>query len=532
MAQLNPLVGDIAGNQALIREAIIKARDEYHADVIVFSELMISGYPPEDLLHYSSFITACETAVDELQAECNGITAIIGCPRVIKGKRFNAAVVLRAGCPAEMALKQSLPNYDVFDEQRYFEAGSETLVVQLASLKAGITICEDIWTPQAALLAGKCGADFIINLNASPFYDGKHEARMHVLEDRINETGLPIVYVNQVGGQDELIFDGGSMIVDTHKNIVVQAPVYEDGLYVARIYHENEEIRFGGEKSVLPDGEALTYKALVYAVRDYVNKNGFSGAVIGLSGGIDSALTLAIAVDALGAERVSAIMMPYKYTSDMSLEDAQTEAKVLGVDYHVIPIDDAFNAFGRMLHNIFNGTGHDVTEENLQARSRGVVLMAVSNKFRKIVLSTGNKSELAVGYATLYGDMVGGFSPLKDVYKTLVYRLARYRNQVSHVIPQRVIDRAPSAELAPGQLDQDSLPDYQILDQILDCYIEKQQSINSIVNLGFEDAIVQDVINRVDTSEYKRRQASPGVKITSKSFGKDRRNPITCRISR
>ncbi len=528
MAQLNPLVGDFAGNQNLIRQSIIEARDTHHADVIVFSELAISGYPPEDLLHRPAFVEACEKAIDELLPECIGITAIIGAPKSIEGQLYNSAICIRNSEVLGTACKQSLPNYGVFDEQRYFSAGDNTLVVDiLDDLKAGITICEDIWSKEPAEYARQQDADFIINLNASPFHDGKYEERKNTLVERVEETGLPIVYVNQVGGQDELVFDGGSLVMNSQQQVVVQAPVYEENLYVIEITPDGQKLMFSGEINKLPEGDALVYETLVYGVRDYVNKNGFKGAVLGLSGGIDSALTLTIAVDALGSDRVSAMMMPYKYTSSMSIEDAEAEAKTLGIDYHVIPIEPAFNAFSDMLQSVFQDKEQDVTEENLQARSRGVVLMAISNKLRKIVLTTGNKSEMAVGYATLYGDMAGGFAPLKDVYKTSVYKLAEYRNQVSDVIPQRVIDRPPSAELAPDQIDQDSLPDYGVLDDILELYIEQHASIEEIQNTGYSNVVVEDVVRKVDFNEYKRRQAPPGIKITGRAFGRDRRYPIT-----
>lgn len=530
MAQLNPLVGDITGNQALIRQAIIDARDKHNAAVIVFSELIISGYPPEDLLLQSAFSAACEAAVTQLAGECIGITAIIGCPQLIGDDLYNAALVLQDGQVSGIARKQCLPNYGVFDEQRYFISANETLVISLpGALKAGITICEDIWSEQPANHAYEQGANLLINLNASPFHAGKYEDRLATLRRRLNETGLPVIYVNQVGGQDELVFDGGSFVLDASGAVVVQAPVYETDLYVVDIDCGEETLAFEGEKSPLLQGDELIYATLVQGVRDYVHKNGFAGAVLGLSGGIDSALTLAIAVDALGAASVSAIMMPYKYTSSMSLEDAQAEAVALGIDYRVIPIEPAFNAFSAMLAPIFENSPKDVTEENLQARSRGVVLMAISNKLKKIVLTTGNKSEMAVGYATLYGDMAGGFAPLKDVYKTSVYRLCNYRNSISPVIPQRVIDRPPSAELAPDQVDQDSLPDYSILDDILGQYIERHASVDEIASAGHDITVVQDAIRKVDFNEYKRRQAPPGIKITERAFGRDRRYPITAK---
>jgi len=529
MAQLNPLVGDIAGNCDRIIRSIRQARDELQAQCIVFSELVLTGYPPEDLLLRPAFINECEQAIADIARQCEGIIAIVGAPYESGGRLYNAAYMLADKTQQHVAIKQHLPNYSVFDEERYFKSGKKPCVVDLgAGISAGITICEDIWYPEPARSIQEAGASLIINLNASPFHIGKQEQRLETLRSRIDETGLPIVYVNQVGGQDELVFDGFSMALDCNGETVAMTPAFRESLHPVDIRREgNGEISLAGQCAEAENNEAMLYQALVHGVRDYVGKNGFRGAILGLSGGIDSALTLAISVDALGAEKVSAVMMPSQYTSDMSLEDAKTEAEALGVEYHVIPIEPAYEAFTSMLSELFANEQKDVTEENIQARSRGVTLMAISNKQGRIVLTTGNKSEVAVGYATLYGDMAGGFAPLKDVYKTAVYKLSIYRNTLGQVIPERVIKRPPSAELAPDQTDQDVLPDYDVLDDILMRYLERDQSIEEITSAGFEEAVVMDVVRRVDRNEYKRRQAPPGIKVTERAFGRDRRYPIT-----
>lgn len=529
MAQLNPLVGDIAGNSQKIIRAIDRARHHHKAQCIVFSELVLSGYPPEDLLLRPAFIKSCETAIQEITRHCDGITAIVGAPYSKQDKLYNAAHILSARGEVRVATKQCLPNYSVFDEERYFTAGTEPCLIELtAGIIAGITICEDIWYPEPVKALADAGASCIINLNASPYHFDKQSQRLDTLRSRIGETGLPIIYVNQVGGQDELVFDGVSMAVDATGEIVVCAPAFSEDLVVVDIEtKQNQSLGFSGNKALLESDEAMLYQALVHGVRDYVIKNDFPGAILGLSGGIDSALTLAIAVDALGADKVGAVMMPSQYTADMSQQDARAEADILGVEYHVIPIAQVFDAFNDLLADVFRGQKQDVTEENLQARSRGVILMAISNKQGKMVLTTGNKSEMAVGYATLYGDMAGGFAPLKDVYKTMVYRLARYRNTLGQVIPERVIERPPSAELAPNQTDQDTLPDYGVLDEILRRYVELDESVEEIVSAGYDQGTVIDIARRVDRNEYKRRQAPPGIKVTQRAFGKDRRYPIT-----
>ncbi len=530
MAQLNFTVGDIVGNAAKIVQAAHSARDDLHADVIVFPELAVSGYPPEDLLLRPGLHTRVLKEMERIKREITGIVTVIGYPRQAAGGLYNAASVIQDARVLGTTLKQHLPNYSVFDEKRYFAAAAEgPAVVEIAGVKLGVVICEDIWVPGPVRQAVEAGAQIVLVLNASPFHVGKGNERHEVARARIGESPAPLVYVNLVGGQDELVFDGGSFVMNERGELMQQAPSFEEGLYVAEF-----TVAPGGAVEARrgicfePMGvERSVYRALVLGVRDYIEKNGFRGVVLGLSGGIDSALTLAIAVDAIGAERVEAVMMPSRYTAEISLEDAEAEARLLGVDYRVIPIEPLFNAFLASLRAEFAGTAPDTTEENIQARCRGVLLMAISNKKRKIVLTTGNKSEMAVGYATLYGDMAGGFDVLKDVPKTLVFRLARYRNSLAPVIPQRVIDRPPSAELAPDQKDTDSLPPYEVLDAILERYIEQDQCIEDIVAAGFDAATVRRVVLMVDRNEYKRRQAAPGVRITRRAFGRDRRYPIT-----
>lgn len=530
MAQINPLVGDIEGNKSRIIELIRQADRVYGGCCVVFSELALTGYPPEDWLLRPGFINACEQSIHDIAQVCGDIATIVGAPYREADGLYNAAYVMRQGEVSAIAKKRCLPNYSVFDERRYFTAGDASCVIELKpGVRAGISICEDIWCEYPAKALIDAGSDLIINLNASPYSVGKQVQRLDMLKERCQQTGLPIIYVNQVGGQDELVFDGASLAMDAEGSVVVQAPAFEEGLFPVKMYPlaDGGLEKLSGELVSYQDDEANLYKALVCGVRDYVDKNGFAGVVLGLSGGIDSALTLAIATDALGPARVSAVMMPSRYTTGMSLEDAQAEVDALGVDYRIITIEPAYHAFSEMLSEVFSGTAADVTEENLQARSRGMVLMAISNKLGRMVLVTGNKSEMAVGYATLYGDMAGGFAPLKDVYKTVVYRLARYRNTLGFVIPDNVIVRPPSAELAQDQTDQDHLPDYGVLDDILWRYIEQHESGEDIVNAGYERSIVSDVVRRINRSEYKRRQSPPGIKVTGRAFGRDRRYPIT-----
>lgn len=528
MAQLNIRVGDVYGNVEKVIEAARKARDDLQAQVIVFPELTLCGYPPEDLLLRSSMQSRIDKALRQVQEAAQGIAIVIGFPWVEQEKRYNACAVLADGKEIGRYYKQQLPNYRVFDEKRYFEPGNQPCVVDLHGVPVGITICEDIWFAEPLQQACTAGAKAMLTLNASPFHRGKQAEREALLAKRASECAIPMVYVNQVGGQDELVFDGNSFTVDGKGNVTQRAPAFEEGIFVSDLeIVDGNLVPINGPKSELLSLEASIYQALVAGVRDYVRRNGFKGVLLGLSGGIDSALVLAIAADALGAENVEAVMMPYHYTAQMSQDDAKEEADILGVKYRVLPIAPMVEAFMSTLAPVFEGLPKDTTEENLQARCRGMMLMAISNKKRYLVLTTGNKSEMAVGYATLYGDMAGGFDVLKDVPKTLVFRLSEYRNTLGYVIPQRVIDRPPSAELSPDQKDEDSLPPYPVLDEILRLYIEQDYSADAIVEHGFDKEIVHKVIRLVDLNEYKRRQAAVGPRITERGFGRDRRYPIT-----
>lgn len=527
MAQLDFLVGDIPGNTDKVIETAHRAWRDHQADVVVFPELCLTGYPPEDLLLRPSLDLRVQEALERLQGAGLEPTLIIGVPLRDGGLLYNAAVVLERGVITGRYFKRFPPNYQVFDEKRYFAEGRDTFLTTIRGIPVGITVCEDIWKDGPVEDCAAAGARLLLNLNASPYDTDKQARRKALLERKSRENAISIVYVNLVGGQDELVFDGGSMVYDHSGALRVEAPQFREGLYPVEFLceHHCQPI-----SQPLPEPlslEAGVYQALVTGVRDYVNKNGFRSVVLGLSGGIDSAVTLAVAVDALGKERVRAVMMPFRYTSSMSLEDAEAEARALGVQYDVFSIEPMYDAFMATLAEPFQGTTPDTTEENLQARLRGVLLMSLSNKFGSLVLTTGNKSEMAVGYSTLYGDMAGGFDVLKDVPKTLVFRLARYRNTLSPVIPERVITRPPSAELAPGQKDEDSLPSYDILDRILNLYVERDFSAEAIIAEGFERKDVERVIRLVDVNEYKRRQAPIGVRITERGFGKDRRYPIT-----
>ena len=524
--QLNFLVGDIEENAKRILDRAQAAVGK--ADLIVFPELALTGYPPEDLLLREHFIRRVERAVAMILARVEGIHLVVGYPVRRDGRLYNVAGVWRDGEIIAEYAKHLLPNYSVFDEKRYFSPGHEAVTFELKGVRIGLTVCEDIWEPEPAAMSRAAGAQLLLNINASPFHIGKAPERERLVQQRARENRLPIIYNNLIGGQDELVFDGGSFVVDAAGVLTQRLPFFQEHEALVEIDIERMPLqpRTGATAEEMSE-EQRVYAALVLGVRDYVLKNGFNGAILGLSGGVDSALTLAIAVDALGAERVEVVMMPSRYTADMSNEDAVAEAEALGVVYRSIPIEPAFNAFLEMLSETFAGKPVDVTEENIQARCRGIILMAISNKQGRILLTTGNKSEMSVGYATLYGDMAGGFAPIKDVPKTLVYRLCAYRNSLSPVIPQRVLDRPPSAELAPDQRDSDSLPDYAVLDAILERYVERDEGRDEIVAGGFEPATVERVIRMVDRNEYKRRQAPPGVKITRRAYGRDRRYPLT-----
>ncbi len=527
LAQLNLLVGDIEGNADSVIRVASRARDRKGAHAVVFPELTLTGYPPEDLLLRPELAVRVERALERIRRSAVGIDLILGYPRAAGGRLFNAAGVIREGRILAEYHKQYLPNYSVFDEKRYFAPGREACVCDIRGVPVGITVCEDIWETGPAAQAVAAGARLLLNLNASPFHTGKAPEREELVQQRARDNGIPIVYVNLVGGQDELVFDGGSFVVDARGDLIRRCEFFAESKETVELDAGTEVSPRPGRVVPVPDEDEGVYRALVLGVRDYVVKNGFTGAVLGLSGGIDSALTLAVAVDALGADQVEVVMMPSRYTQSMSNEDAEAQARALGVKYRSIPIEPAFQAFLGMLAEEFAGRPVDVTEENIQARCRGILLMAISNKTGRILLTTGNKSEMAVGYTTLYGDMAGGFAPIKDLPKLMVYRLARYRNRLEPVIPRRVIDRPPSAELAPDQKDEDSLPPYEILDAVLKRYVEQDQSVEDIVAAGFEKSVVARIARLVDVNEYKRRQAPPGVRITRRAFGRDRRYPLT-----
>lgn len=531
IAQLDFTVGAIKRNT----DTILSTLGEHeNADIVVFPELAITGYPPEDLLFRSDFERHVDAALERIAAGAQHQIAIVGHPQRVGNELFNSVSVLHRGKCLARYHKQRLPQYGVFDEQRYFIPGHAPCVFDWMGHRIGVLICEDLWHPEPLAKTMAEGVDWVISVNASPFEVDKHEQRMHVLQQRVHESGCPIVYVNNCGGQDELVFDGHSLVIDSDGELVVELPHCQPCCAQIRFdatgIHPVEqdfapEVRQANEQQRL----AEVRKAIVLAIRDYVRKNGFQGVTLGLSGGIDSALTLALAVEALGAEAVHAVMMPFRYTSKMSLEDAELQAKTLGVRYDVIAIEPIYESFMQQLAPQLAGHEADVTEENLQARSRGVLLMALSNKTRSLVLTTGNKSELAVGYCTLYGDMCGGFAPIKDLPKMMVFALARHMNSDAkhELIPTRVIERPPSAELAPGQTDQDSLPEYEVLDKIINLYVEQDWSPTEIVDAGFEQADVLRVVRLIDINEYKRRQGAVGPKITSRNFNKDRRYPIT-----
>jgi NAD+ synthase (glutamine-hydrolysing) len=535
MAQLNLLVGDIQGNTTKIIEGALEAQRVHEADIVTFPELSLTSYPPEDLLLRPSLKLRIDKALQRILDADLDLYLVVGYPLSEGGRLYNALSLIKGAQIVTTYRKQCLPNYQVFDERRYFTHGESGAIAEIAGFKVALTICEDMWEEGPTLQAAEAGAQLLININASPYHRDKPHERAQLLKERAQLAKCPIIYTNLVGGQDELVFDGSSMAVSAQGECIVRAPSFEEGFFCLSLTESAQGLCIDAPQeppAALDSTEEGLYKALVLGVRDYVYKNGFKGVVLGLSGGIDSALTLAVAKDALGPESVKAVMMPFDYTSQLSLDLAQEQAKILGVEYSVIPISSAYKSFTAALEEEFTGFPQDVTEQNIQARCRGVILMAISNKTGCLVLTTGNKSEIAVGYCTLYGDMAGGFDVLKDVSKTMVYRLCVYRNSLADaqdaaVIPVAVIERAPSAELAPGQVDQDSLPPYDVLDTILEFYVEKDMSAAQIVAQGFEESTVRRVLRLVDINEYKRRQSAVGVRLTQRGFGRDRRYPIT-----
>ena len=542
LAQLNPTVGDVDGNA----ERLLAARDEAAAggaDLVVYTELVLIGYPPEDLVLKPALVERVERAIERLAQSTGdgGPAMLVGAPWRDDGKLYNAAYLLADGGVAAVRPKHDLPNYGVFDEKRLFTAGPLNGPVPFKDVRLGVMVCEDMWTADVTECLEESGAEILIVPNGSPFELDKPDDRLSLAVARVTESGLPLIYVNQVGGQDELVFDGASFVLDADRNLRAQAPSWRETVLMTH-WSVGDDGRWGcaaADIAKAEEGEAAIYQATVTGLRDYVEKNRFPGVVIGLSGGIDSALSAAIAVDALGADAVHCVMMPSRYTSQDSLDDAADCAERLGVRLDTVPIESAVEAYGGMLGELFAGREPDVTEENIQARIRGMILMAISNKLGHMVLTTGNKSEMSVGYATLYGDMCGGYSVLKDVYKTTAFALARWRNETlpggakgpaGEVIPDAIITKPPSAELRPDQTDQDSLPPYAVLDDILECLIEGEQGIDEIAARGHDADVVRRVSRMLDLAEYKRRQAPPGVKITSRAFGRDRRYPITNRF--
>ncbi len=534
MAQLNFLVGDIEANLKKIIHHLRQARDELKADLVVFPELALSGYPPEDLLLRPEMYSRVKAALETLCSEVQGIEVIVGYPWSDNNtQRYNALAHIRNQKIVLQYFKRHLPNYSVFDEERYFIPGKQSCLTQIKNFPIALSICEDLWFSDVMADAKKAQAKLMISINASPFDLHKPQVREKLMADRAREGQMPVIYVNTVGGQDELVFDGGSMALSAEGKIQHRAPFYDEKLALVEVKANNNALEIcSAEISAPMSFEARIYNALVLGLRDYITKNGFKSVVIGLSGGIDSALTLALTVDAIGAENVEALLMPSRYTSELSIQGAEEEAKLLGVKIHTISIESTVETILSSLAEEFKDQPLDVTEENIQARARGIILMAVSNKSGAMVVSTGNKSELSVGYCTLYGDMVGGFAVIKDVPKTMVYRLAHYRNSLGPVIPEAVIDRPPTAELAANQLDSDSLPPYEILDAILELSIEQEETPANIIAKGYDPATVQKVIKMIDRNEYKRRQAPVGVRISQKAFGRDRRYPITSGFNR
>jgi len=525
IAQINCTVGDLAGNAAKILAYAERAKQQ-GAALLLTPELGLCGYPPEDLLLREGFYHACDRTLQELAQQVRGISVVVGHPHQVGEKHYNAASVLRDGKIIATYHKHALPNHSVFDEERYFEHGKLPCLFELEGIQFALNICADIWEEHAARRARKAGAQVLLVLNASPYHLDKQLSRYDAIRDRTGETGLAVVYANLVGGQDELVFDGASFAMDARGKLTHQFAHFEETLGLVEI---RDGQLLAGEMVPALRREDSIYRALCMGVKDYIGKNRFPGVLLGLSGGIDSALTLAVAVDALGADKVRAVMMPSPYTAQISLDDAREMASILGVRYDVLDIKPAFDAYLATLGGLFEGRAADTTEENIQARIRGNLLMALSNKFGSLVLTTGNKSEMTVGYCTLYGDMAGGFAVLKDVSKTWVYRLANYRNSLGHVIPERITTRPPSAELKPNQTDQDSLPPYDVLDGIMACYVEMNLTIAEIIARGYAEEDVRRVVKMICVNEYKRRQSPVGVRITDRGFGKDWRYPITVR---
>ena len=536
IAQLNPVVGDVAGNAAKVRTARAQAPK---ADLILFPELFIAGYPPEDLVLKPAFQAACRAAIEDLARETGqgGPAMLVGTPWVENGKLYNAVALLDGGRIAALRFKVDLPNYGVFDEKRVFAVGPMPGPVNFRGVRIGVPICEDIWGPEPAECIAETGGEILLVPNGSPYRRGVIDQRLSVAVARVKESGLPLLYLNQVGGQDELVFEGASFVLNADASMAVQLPAFKEDVVTTHWLREADGWRCEtGPLAALDPQDQCDYAVCVLGLRDYVDKNGFPGVVLGLSGGIDSALVAAIGVDALGRDRVRAVMLPYKFTSEESFADAAAVASALGIRYDIVPIESAVKGLEQALAPVFEGLQRDVTEENLQARARGTILMALSNKFGSMVMTTGNKSEMSTGYATLYGDMNGGFNPIKDLYKSEVFRLSELRNHWKPdgalgpdglVIPQNIITKPPTAELRENQKDQDSLPPYDILDQILERLVEQEQPIADIVAAGFDSAVVTRVDRMLNLAEYKRRQAAPGVKVTLRGFGRDRRYPIT-----
>jgi NAD+ synthase (glutamine-hydrolysing) len=530
MAQLNLVVGDVDGNTSRIIAAANEARDIHRAHIVMLPELAVSGYPPEDLLFHSGMRLQVAESLQRLQQEIRGITLIAGYPEYEGATIFNAAIVIRDGKIIANHRKACLPNYRVFDEKRYFTPGDQPTIVDMNGIRAGVLVCEDVWDSGPARQAYEAGAQVLLVINASPYeVDKQSQREQEVVSERIRENGIPVVFLNLVGGQDELVFDGNSFVMDAQGVVTQRAPAFAEGMYVVDLAVDGDGKVYPIPNKIVPlqGQEESVYGALVQGTRDYVTKHRFPGVVMGLSGGIDSALTLVIAVDALGADRVHSVAMPSRYTSQMSKDDAALQARQMHVKHSEISIEGMFEATLAALKNEFAGLAPDTSEENIQSRCRGVLLMGISNKTGKMLLTTGNKSEMAVGYATLYGDMAGGFAPIKDCSKLLVYRLCKWRNSQSPVIPDRVIERPPTAELRPDQKDTDSLPPYEVLDPILEAFIEEDLSVEQIVARGFDRATVGRILDLVKRNEYKRRQAPPGVRVSGRAFGRDWRYPIT-----